>query len=126
MKRIYIYTAALLLTATSETKAFDFTVDGRHYTITSPTTVTLEQIEKVGTEVTVNATVEYEGHQLTVTAIGGGLLYTDRSVVQRVTLPETIETIGNRAFLSCESLRQINLPNGLRVIRDEAFNSCPH
>ena len=126
MKRIYIYAAALLLTAASETKAFDFTVDGRHYTITSPTTVTLEQIEKVGTEVTVNATVEYEGHQLTVTAIGGGLLYTDRSVVQRVTLPETIETIGNRVFLSCESLRQINLPNGLRVIRDEAFNSCPH
>ena len=33
MKRIYIYAAALLLTAASETKAFDFTVDGRHYTI---------------------------------------------------------------------------------------------
>ena len=130
MKRIYpsiLLTAALLLTTVVEIKAqsFDFEADGRHYTLTSPTTVTLEQIDHVGEELTVNATVDYEGHQLTVTAVGGSLIpYTNRSIIRRVILPETIETIGYRTFVTCESLRQINLPKGLRVIGSEAFNGC--
>jgi hypothetical protein len=108
MKRIYpsiLLTAALLLTAVVEIKAqsFDFEADGRHYTLTSPTTVTLEQIDHVGEELTVNATVDYEGHRLTVTAVGGSLIpYTNRSIIRRVILPETIETIGYRTFVTCE------------------------
>lgn len=130
MKRIFqtILTAALMLAAAVgiQAQTYDFEVDGRYYTITSPTTVTLEQIDQVGTEISIDPTVDYEGRQLTVTALSGGLIpYTlDRSVIERVVLPETIETIGQSTFVACESLRQINLPQCLRVVGVDAFNSC--
>ncbi len=41
----------------------------------------------------------------------------------RVTLPETIKTIGSRAFQKC-TLEEINLPNSLTSIGTECFDNC--
>lgn len=122
-KSLWMIPAFLLLMA-GRAFAFDFSVDGCHYTITSPTTVTLEQIDQVSPEYTVAGTVSFEGRQLTVTALGNGV-FTERSVVRRVTLPETITTIYG-TFQYCESLEQVNLPNSLRSIGGSAFSQCIH
>lgn len=105
--------------------AFDFEADGFYYSITSANTARIEQIDDVTEELTIPATVSFEGHELIVTATGGGLIpFSDRAKIRKVVLPETIQTIGYGTFVQCESLEHINLPKGLKVIENEAFNQC--
>lgn len=42
----------------------------------------------------------------------------------RVTLPEGITSIGERAFWSCDNLQSINIPNSVTSIGAFAFSSC--
>jgi len=44
--------------------------------------------------------------------------------LQRIDLPETLETIGDNAFNSCYQLQQIYLPENVRTIEAYAFYSC--
>ena len=60
---------------------------------------------------------------LPVTEIGDGA-FSDDSVVQEVSLPESIKSIGNNAFSRCSSLKKINLPSQLTSIGAYAFNGC--
>lgn len=126
MTRYYHFYAIILgLILSNRALAFDFEVGGFHYTITSANTATIEQIDNVTEEVTIPETVSFEGHKLQVTAIGAGLIpFSDRAMIRKVVLPETIQTIGYGTFLYCESLEQINLPKDLKVIESEAFNQC--
>ena len=126
MTRYYHFYAIILgLILSNRALAFDFEVGGFHYTITSANTATIEQIDNVTEEVTIPETVSFEGHKLQVTAIGAGLIpFSDRAMIRKVVLPETIQTIGYGAFLYCESLEHINLPKGLKVIETSAFNKC--
>ena len=41
-----------------------------------------------------------------------------------VTLPEGVESIGERAFTECESLQAIELPSTLKNLSDNAFSKC--
>ena len=41
-----------------------------------------------------------------------------------MTLPESVTSIGDRAFLGCTSLRSINLPAGVTRIGKKAFGAC--
>ena len=43
------------------------------------------------------------------------------SAVEEVILPSTLVTIGEKAFMRCESLLSITLPDSVRVIKDSAF-----
>lgn len=126
MNRYYhLITIILGLILSNRTFAFDFETGGFHYTITSSNTTTIEQIDKVTEELTIPATVYFEGHELQVTAIGSGLIpLSDRAIIRKVVLPETIQAIGYGTFLYCESLEHINLPKGLKTIENEAFNQC--
>ena len=47
-----------------------------------------------------------------------------RQNITKITLPETVEAIGNRAFSGCTHLKDINIPEGVRKIGDYAFYSC--
>ena len=47
------------------------------------------------------------------------------SSIESVFLPDTIETIGNRAFSSCASLQKIVLPKSLKTIGSSAFGYLP-
>ncbi len=42
----------------------------------------------------------------------------------KVVLPSSIEAIGKSAFLGCAQLAEINFPDGLLTIGEEAFNNC--
>ena len=59
---------------------------------------------------------------MTVKAIGGRAFY--GKDIQSVTLPDTVESIGKRAFGGCASLTSVQLPTALRAIEDEAFSGC--
>lgn len=41
-----------------------------------------------------------------------------------VALPESIQTVGEGAFIDCTSLKEINLPTGLTTIERGAFAGC--
>ncbi len=45
--------------------------------------------------------------------------------MQVVMCPETLQSIGEKAFAGCESLRQIYIPAGVESIQDDAFDGCP-
>lgn len=44
--------------------------------------------------------------------------------IERVVIPESIEYIGKSAFSGCTKLLDINIPNRVKVIDDEAFANC--
>ena len=46
------------------------------------------------------------------------------SKLQKVTLPETLETIGKSAFYQCGKLKEIEIPNSVKTIGSNAFASC--
>ena len=50
----------------------------------------------------------------------------NRTVLESVTLPDTVARISNEAFYYCRNLSSINLPSGLKYIDDKAFYSCPY
>lgn len=57
-----------------------------------------------------------------VTSIGSWAFGVEHSGVSEVQLPDTLERIGEAAFLDCEFLRSITLPESLVSIGDGAFN----
>ena len=44
--------------------------------------------------------------------------------VKSVELPDSVESIGGRAFYECESLTDITIPEGVTSIGEEAFEKC--
>lgn len=44
--------------------------------------------------------------------------------ITSVQLPDTITTIGHRAFLDCSNLKTINIPKSVLLIDEEAFMNC--
>lgn len=46
------------------------------------------------------------------------------SEFRSITLPESIDSIGEMAFFSCQQLTRINLPKGLRHISEALFGVC--
>ena len=46
------------------------------------------------------------------------------SQVIKITLPDSVQTIGSSAFYECKSLRDINIPNGVTTIGYRAFRDC--
>lgn len=54
--------------------------------------------------------------------IGYGAFY--GSLIQSVTLPDSLKTIGHYAFYDCMSLQVPTLPNGLTTIRSQAFGAA--
>ncbi len=72
------------------------------------------------TSIIVPSSVNYEGKDYAVTAIGEIAFYGCRSLKQ-VVLPEGLITIGTSAFLGCFYLESVNIPNTVTNIEDGAF-----
>ena len=71
-----------------------------------------------GTELTVPAALG----GLPVTAIGAGAF--EESDLQRITLPDSLKRIGDRAFFGCAGLKEITIPDGCEEIGESAFEGC--
>ena len=64
-----------------------------------------------------------------VTTIGAEAFYrTDNTTpsnwMTSITLPESVKTIGNKAFYQCFSLETINIPDSVETIGEYAFHNC--
>ncbi len=86
------------------------------------------QIEKkagvsLSGEIVIPKTVEWEGNVYTVTSVASnGFWCADMT---KITLPDTITSIGKNAFMSCSNLESINLPDGITRIDQWTFDACP-
>ena len=49
----------------------------------------------------------------------------DNDNLKQITFPNTLKTIGNGAFCSCELLGDVAFPDSLEYIGDSAFAACP-
>ena len=59
-----------------------------------------------------------------ITSIGNYAFYNFTSVTPEVTIPITVEKIGNSAFDCCTSLKKITIPDNVKIIGNRAFGSC--
>ena len=98
--------------------------DGITYTVdkTAGTATVLYGGEE-RSEAVIHVTMEYEGADYPVTAIGP-YAFDYNGALQTVELPEGLLSIGAEAFATCESLESINLPSTLTSIGDMAFMEC--
>ena len=58
-----------------------------------------------------------------VTTIGNKA-FSECNSLTSINLPNSVTTIGDRAFAGCESLTNINIPNSVTTIGNSAFNGC--
>ena len=127
----------LCLLMAGSTQAADFKQGYISYSITSPTTVSVVEVN-IGEDTEwgfsprdttcfeIPETVEYNGHQLTVTAIGNtesGWQQVFLTQVDNIVLPKTITTIGGNAF-RYSGVKSINLPDGIKVLGESCFKDC--
>lgn len=65
---------------------------------------------------------QFQNQTLPVVGIGG-TGFKNKSI-KSVTIPNSIERIGNYTFLGCNKLVKVDLPNSLKEIGDGAFEDC--
>ena len=113
--------------------AHDFEVGGIYYKIASAEDNTVEVTfsgdsynavdDEYTGEVTIPATVIYEGTTYDVTSIGVSAFRGCTSLTS-VTIPEGVTTIGTLAFQKCSSLTSITIPESVSVIGNKALQYC--
>lgn len=77
--------------------------------------------------VVIPETFEYGGTTYTITAIGANAFfseYDDYDDILTLTIPETVTTIGVKAFSNLKSLEVIRLPQDLKEIAPDTFLGC--
>lgn len=77
--------------------------------------------------VVIPETFEYGGTTYTITAIGANAFfseYDDYDDILTLTIPETVTTIGVKAFSNLKSLEVIRLPQDLKEIASDTFTNC--
>lgn len=83
-------------------------------------------ITKIGTAAFANCDllleVEFE-EGIQIEEIPQGMFGFDSSL-REITIPETVKTIGFRAFYGCTSLSTVTLPQNLKKIGENAFEEC--
>ena len=87
--------------------------------VTSLGTVFVDAFQQVGTSVTFNELQYFTG----LTSINNDAFSGCRSLAT-VTLPPSVQTIGESSFHGCNSLSSIEIPNSVISIGTEAFRSC--
>lgn len=127
MKRVCMKTAMLLVAwcCTMGAWAYDFEANGIYYGITSTADKTVEVVvgdAKYSGDVTIPATVAYDGITYRVTSIGEHAFFNCSSLAS-IVIPDGITFIGKTAFCDCSSLASITLPESLTSIESETFQT---
>ena len=130
MKQIFTILVALL--ATTNLWAYDFRYGELYYNITSyeePYTVEVTYQSTTSsnysdfTSVTIPETVTYEGTTYSVTSIGIQAFVWCNALTS-VTIPNSVTSIGKYAFAWCSLLTSVTIPNSVTSIGEGAFQGC--
>ena len=89
------------------------------YTILLDDTAAIDSYKGVDTEVVIPS--QLDGH--TVSAISSGAFFFEMDI-EKVTIPDTVTSIGKEAFVYCESLTELDLGKGVTEIGDHSFYDC--
>lgn len=108
--------------------AYDFQEDGIYYNILPSEEAEVEVASGPDSyfykgDIVIPSEVTHEKVTYKVTRIAGWAFLECDSILS-VRLPETIESIGPEAFEECTNLSEINLPSSLRIIEYWAFAFC--
>ena len=90
------------------------------YSANKDGTYTIIEIPEKQTEITIPSEI----NGVEVTAIGGNFAKDSRTTLTKITMPDTIKVIGNRAFYGCTKVTEIHFSNVLEKIGSEAFRGC--
>ncbi len=107
------------MTLTLDPKAPVLDENGFAYCVRSDNTVEIVEYTGSATNVTVPSTLG--GYP--VKSIRAKAFY-NCTLLERITFPAGIMTIGDKAFYNCISLESVTLPIGATAIGDEAFTNC--
>ena len=135
MKKLLLY--MFLMAASIPLFAYDFSAtnakgDTLYYNVTSDSTVEVTYDMKVYRptrfnfkgHIVIPSVVNYETKSYSVTRIGD-MAFMFCPLIDSVTIPEGVETVGRGAFRNCSSLRWVsNFPFSLREMGESAFNAC--
>jgi hypothetical protein len=128
MKKIIILFAALCITLI--TRAYDFTVNGIFYNITSsssPYTVAVSFDTSSASgytgAVVIPASVTYNSNSYSVGSVGD-YAFAKSTGLTSVTIPSSVTSIGSYAFYSCTGLSTVSIPSSDTSIGTWAFLSC--
>lgn len=130
-KQLFILLFALLSNY-SLVYAYNFEVDGVYYSITDSKKKTVEVTHNADTvntyqleKYSIPDKVSYNNKIFIVNRIGDRAFIGCDQVVS-INLPESIKSIGNSSFGSCKKLSHIHLPNSISKIDIFAFAMCEH
>lgn len=73
-------------------------------------------------DITIPSTITYEDKELSVTAVRSSA-FSENTYLTSVTLPESVTSIGDYAFDSCEGIKKVTMP-GVKSIGHWAFRNC--
>ena len=128
-----LFTLLIALVATTALLAEDFKINGIYYKILKDKTNEVEVTyrgsnyydydNEYSGSITIPSTVTYNGTTYSVTTIGEDA-FMDCESLTSITVPNSVTTIGACAFLRCESLTSITIPNSVTSIGNYAFYSC--
>ena len=103
-------------------------VDGINYTVlTLPSggengTVEVGRNLDASGNITIPATIVYNGQTYTVTSIGNRAFANCH--ITSVTIPDSVTSIGNYAFSHCTDLTSVTIPDSVTSIGGYAFGGC--
>ena len=105
MKNLRTILTAILMLCCTTMSAQDFITNGLYYNILSDDDNTVEVFGAYKSEVVIPANVTYNGVTYSVTAIGDFAF--NYSGLTSITIPNSVTTIGQKAFYNCTSLTSI-------------------
>ena len=76
-------------------------------------------------DITIPASITYQGVEYSVTNIGGSAFHNCMDVTS-VTIPNSVKSIGESAFWGCSFMTTVTIGTGLESIGYNAFDECGH
>ena len=120
-----ILLAAVALCSAVTASAYDFVSDGMYYNILSTTGKTVEVTwgdDMYEGDIAIPSTVQNEDITYSVTTIGEEAFYA--GYITSVTIPNSVTSIGSKAFSSCIDLTSVAIGDGVKKIGSSAFEDC--
>lgn len=96
-----------------------FALDGINYHNLDDNTATVDGCESSLTEITIPATVEYNGQSYSVVSISESAFSSNRSLVT-LRAAESVKEVGRQAFFLASALHEVYLP-GVTTLGEDAF-----